>query len=246
MGNTQELSVQEQEQQLIHSIEANGNPNLLNQQGVSLYRLALQHGLPRLAKACHQLQACIVPPLRHGQSVLHFAVEQQQHGLVQAMLRDPQVYGHLKNSRDKAGRTPLHLAVLQNSPDLVALLLKYNAGAEIKDLQGVTPKQLALRSQPLSPEIVEQFTVEESVTTIRPTEENKQNSLTEALADSRVPAIPSAELDMFEVINKGSSCLVYRARWRGTEVAVKEFKQEYSTSPKELQKAPTLPSPRGR
>jgi serine/threonine protein kinase len=39
-----------------------------------------------------------------------------------------------------------------------------------------------------------------------------------------------------EMINRGSSCLVFRGKWRGSEVAIKQFTSEYSTSDKEMGK----------
>ena len=39
-----------------------------------------------------------------------------------------------------------------------------------------------------------------------------------------------------EMINRGSSCLVFKGKWRGSEVAIKQFTTEYSTSEKEMSK----------
>jgi sterile alpha motif and leucine zipper-containing kinase AZK len=51
-----------------------------------------------------------------------------------------------------------------------------------------------------------------------------------------VPIISSDELAFFEAINAGSSCVVYRAKWRGSNVAVKQIKLEFRNSQKELHK----------
>ena len=130
------------------------------------------------------------------------------------------------------GSTPLHLAVLHADPDMVALLLKYNASRYEKDQDGRSPIDYAFdSSSAAADEIIEQFSVEDTVI------ETKQPSLLEqSVSETKLPVITSADLEVHELISKGSSCQVYRGVWRDSEVAVKQFKTEYSSSPKEMQK----------
>jgi serine/threonine protein kinase len=53
---------------------------------------------------------------------------------------------------------------------------------------------------------------------------------------SCIPLIPGAELDFGEVISRGSSCEVIKGKWRGCEVAIKQFHDEYKENQKELSK----------
>jgi serine/threonine protein kinase len=57
----------------------------------------------------------------------------------------------------------------------------------------------------------------------------KKNAIT-------IPIISAQELTYSSQINKGSSCIVYKGRWRGTEIGIKEFKPEYKTTKKEMEK----------
>ena len=60
--------------------------------------------------------------------------------------------------------------------------------------------------------------------------------LEEALKASHVPVMRGEDLQFEEMLNRGSSCVVFKGRWRGCEVAIKQFKTEYSTGLKELSK----------
>jgi serine/threonine protein kinase len=51
-----------------------------------------------------------------------------------------------------------------------------------------------------------------------------------------IPVIPVSALELGEAISKGSSCVVYKGKWRGTTVCIKEFHDEYRTAPKEVSK----------
>lgn len=53
---------------------------------------------------------------------------------------------------------------------------------------------------------------------------------------SGIPLIPGAELILEEAISHGSSCEVIKGKWRGCEVAVKQFREEYKENQKELGK----------
>jgi len=50
-----------------------------------------------------------------------------------------------------------------------------------------------------------------------------------------IPIIRTYELTFEEQISKGSSCIVFKGRWRGSEVAIKQFNNEYKTTKKELE-----------
>jgi serine/threonine protein kinase len=60
--------------------------------------------------------------------------------------------------------------------------------------------------------------------------------LDEEIKQNCIPLIRGTELTFEEVINRGSSCEVFKGRWRGCEVAIKKFKDEYKQNPKELSK----------
>lgn len=57
-----------------------------------------------------------------------------------------------------------------------------------------------------------------------------------SVRDTGIPLIHGSDLVFHELINRGSSCEVYRAEWRGGEVAVKQFRASYKDNPKELSK----------
>ena len=72
--------------------------------------------------------------------------------------------------------------------------------------------------------------------TVTPEERGNFTFLEEALKASHVPVMKGEDLQFEEMINRGSSCVVFKGRWRGCEVAIKQFKTEYSTGLKELSK----------
>ena len=95
------------------------------------------------------------------------------------------------------------------------------------------PRPAILRSPtpdlPKKREVVKQRTM--------PTEDRGTFAfLEEALKASHVPVMRGEDLQFEEMLNRGSSCVVFKGRWRGCEVAIKQFKTEYSTGLKELSK----------
>lgn len=186
--------------------------------------------------------------------------------MVRMLLRDAAFFHVDKNSRDSTGKTPLHYAVAKSNCEIVALLLKYNANEDLADHNFMTPLKIAQVMQgPCVEELLDILTVKEhklSIVHSEPTYlmqdtsiESFQNKLADmsttkeaetlsspnflieaALRETGVPIIASTELTFGEVINRGSSCVVIRGRWRGSNVAVKQFKLEYRNSPKDLQK----------
>ncbi len=109
-----------------------------------------------------QAKAELSPPLEPHQSLLHYAVTHCKLQVAKIILRSPTVFPLMKHSRDKDGRTPLHLAVSRSSSEFVSLLLKYNSKPDIPDLNGITPRDLArCLTTPEACDILEQLTLED-------------------------------------------------------------------------------------
>ena len=119
--------------------------------------------------------------------------------------------------------------------DIVALLLKYNANKDLQDFNGKNPYDLALESKKNGIEgIIEQLNVEDCLAKpvhddIFPIKDQVSTQVTKetrleleksakifllekTLEESKVPVIKGDELELLEIINKGSSCLVYRGK----------------------------------
>ncbi|CAG9325326.1 unnamed protein product [Blepharisma stoltei] len=238
--------------------------NALNKEGYSPLRVSLEHGRVSMFKALYKAKALIIPELSQRKTPLHRAVELGHYKLAWMLLREHSLFGNFKNQQDAYGNTPLHVAVLKGNSDMVALLLKYNASRDVLNSSGKTPHELALESRSqMADEIIEQFTLEDCISKGNRTpilDENQPNReqrstqgskstlkveesieepitlLEQALADSRLTIIKGEELEFQDVLNRGSSCIVFKGKWRGSEVAIKQFKLEYSTSEKDLQK----------
>jgi hypothetical protein len=226
--------------------------------------------------------------LEEDQTPLHYAVLHSHYALAKAILRAGTLFPGVKNSRDARGQTPLHLAVLQGSPELVALLMKYNSNPTLPDLAGLTAQDLALACRtPFAIDIIEQVTAvdvmqkspqstrartysssrpQSSSSSPLPNEPHSKGGsshgskstlqsqaaepqtgdldvvtgeeidLEAEVRSSCIPLIPGAELDFGEVISRGSSCEVIKGKWRGCEVAIKQFHDEYKENQKELSK----------
>ena len=240
-------------------LESGLGVNSISRSGVSVLRASLENGLSSLFKYCYLRNAIMLPCLEHEQTPLHRSVQLGYLKLTSKLVRDPNLFWTSLNTQDEMGNTPLHIAVEIGSPDLVSLLLKYNSNRHIRNFAMKTPYDLAVELQSeMSSEIIEQLTVEDcisknidDVSPVREqgsTQETKNNAkivekdkenrqmLQKALEEYKIPVIRSSELKLMELINKGSSCLVFKGKWRGTEIAIKQFTDEYSTSDKEMGK----------
>lgn len=244
-----------------HLLQQGADPNSVNAKGKSCLRLALEQGNSQIYRILHQIGGEIIPPLDQ-ETPLHYAARSGHTKLVRMFLRNSKIFPSYKNAKDRNGRTPLHLATISGHSEVVALLLKYNCSTDQKDFQNKTAKDLALEFDHLQQsEILELLSSEELIvkapkvntqaskspymrrissksTHFSSMAESENNLLTlEVLSnDNMVPLIPSSDLKFAETINRGSSCVVFKGFWRGTPVAIKQFKIEYSTSPKELEK----------
>lgn len=256
--------------------------------GPSPLRAALEAGDAVCFLALSETEAPLFPPLEEDQTPLHYAVKHGHYALAKAILRAPNLFPTVKNARDLHGQTALHLAVHQGSPELVALLMKYNCSPTLPDLSGQTPQDLALTCHtPFAIDIIEQVTAvdvmqkspqstrarthsssrpQSSGSSPLPNEPHSKGGsshgskstlqtqaaepqpgdldvvageeldLEAEVRSSCIPLIPGSELSFGEVISRGSSCEVFKGKWRGCEVAIKQFHDEYKENQKELSK----------
>lgn len=136
----------------------------------------------------------------------------------------------LKNkidTQDDLGRTALHIAVENGNPDIVALLLKYNANKSLKNHSQKTPYDLALDSLSINAiEIIEQLTIEDHISNAYDTKIETLNKteffinfnhedrfvqvFQKLLKEHKICMIEKNELNTIKAINKGSSCLVFQ------------------------------------
>jgi len=246
-----DLIKQNQEKQALQLMKAGASPHTISSNGFSALRLALEMNQPALFRMLWEGEAQIVPELPNLQTPLHYAVVLNHYSMAWMLLREHSTFPSFKNKKDAKGCTPLHVAVQTSNPDMVALLLKYNVDRFVLDCKGRTPYELALESfSPLAEEIIEQFTMEDCLAKEKSISQAKEQGSTQgtseeevshfllekALLETRVPVIRSQEFDFLEVMSGGSSCLVFKGLWRSTEVAIKQFKVEYTNSEKDLQK----------
>ena len=264
MGNQQSSQIfrlinQGQEDKAIDLLHHLKNVNLLSSNGISVLRAGLEKGQMKLFKYCYIKNAILMPALEKGRTILHRAIELGHYDFTWKLLREGKLFKVLINEQDIEGKTPLHLAVEICNSDIVALMLKYNARKDIQDISGKTPYDLAYQSPHKGIEaILEQFNMEdclakpphEDVSPVRDqvsTQMSKETrvemersakvfSLEKTLEEYMVPIIKGEELEIGEIINKGSSCLVYNGMWKGKEVAVKQFTADYSESTKKMKK----------
>ena len=246
------------EEEALELLQSSSNINSISKSGVSIMRVALENGMFSIFKYCYLRQAIMLPCLEFDQTPLHRSVQLGFYNFTWKLIRDPKLFKGKIDVQDELGRTPLHIAVEIGSSDIVALLLKYNANRHLRNYSSKTPHDIAIESHTeMSDEIIEQLTIEdvmskmpvEDISPIREQgstqdsksvkyedeKENKRNLL-RALEEYKIPVISSSELKLFEMVNRGSSCLVFKGKWRGTDVAIKQFTTEYSTSDKEMSK----------
>lgn len=252
------LVSQKNEEEVLKVLQNGGNVNSISRTGVSLMRAALEKSLYSVYKFCLVHHAIMLPCLGLDQTPLHRTVSLNHYKFACKLIRNQEVLQTQLNACDDLGRTPLHIAVEIGSSDLVALLLKYNANRNLRNKDFKTPYDLAIESQTeMADEIIEQLSIEdylckvtnEDISPIReqgstqdttkiilgnPAENVK--AIERAVKDFRVPVIRSEELKLLELFSRGSSCLVFKGKWRGTEVAIKQFTVDYSESEKKLSK----------
>ena len=248
------------EEKALKLLQAPGNFNSISKSGVSVMRAALEKSLFSVFKYCYLNNSIMLPCLDLDQTPLHRAVRLGNYEFTSKLVRDLDFFQIKINSQDEIGRTALHLAVEVGSSDLVALLLKYNASRSLRNKGMKTPYDLAVESQAeLADEIIEQLSIEdylskittEDISPIRDqgsTQESKSNRvgfgesienntiIEKTVKEFKVPVIRSEELKLMEMISRGSSCLVFKGKWRGSEVAIKQFTIEFSESEKKLNK----------
>ena len=262
--------------------------NQADKWGRTPLRVALELGDVVVYKALQDRNARLSPSLPEGETPLHSAASHGHYDLTKQLLRASTATNKVKNARNAAGRTALHLAVLSGNAEMTALLMKYNCDPQVRDKNGLTARDLAVMSSaPLAQELVEQLSVEdvmdkanfESHTKTSPhappslnpsllpkrdkdpsthgSKSTNQDPLFEdsmprevatepvdtlastldlSVRDVGIPLIHGWELTFHELINRGSSCEVYRGEWRGGEVAIKQFRSSYKDNPKELGK----------
>ena len=256
------LAINAQEELKATTILSSGvSINSISNCGVSVLRASLRENSPNLFKICYRNKALMHPPLPSSQTPLHRAVFLGYSSFVLSLLRDPSSSFRAKNNDiDEEGRTALHLAVVIGNADLVALLIKYNATRNICDKLEKTPYQLACSSCCRDAyEIMEQLMIEDCLEAKpsaqrddertqqpnkfkkpeRRVEESGENFLEvfqELLSKNKINVIPQRDLKILEVINRGSSCLVFKGIWKGCEVAVKQFTKEYAKNLKRVKK----------
>ncbi|OMJ93998.1 hypothetical protein SteCoe_2914 [Stentor coeruleus] len=259
--NTQifRLINQGQEDEAIKCLQIQKNVNLLSSNGISVLRAALEKGQMKLFKYCYLRNAVLMPSLEKGRTILHRAIELGHYDLTWKLLRDSKTFKLSVDDQDINGKSSLHVAVELCDSDIVALLLKYNARKDLKDLTGKSPYDLALTIKyPGIEGILEQFNMEDylakpihdDISPVRDqvsTQVSKETKielekgaklffLEKTLEESKVPMIKGEELELQDIINKGSSCLVYKGKWRGSEIAIKQFTTDYSESDKKMKK----------
>jgi tRNA A-37 threonylcarbamoyl transferase component Bud32 len=249
----------DQEEDAIKLLEAQKTVDFVSNNGFSVQRLALEKGLSKLFKYCYLHNGVFVPGLEKNRNPLHRSVELGHYDFTWKLLQQTKIFKIIIDEQDLDGKTPLHIAVEAANSDIVALLIKYNARKDLKDFHGKTPYDIAFESKEFNMEgILEQFNMEDylakpSLDDISPikdqvsTQVSKETKiefeksaklflLEKTLEESNVPIIRGEDLELMEIINKGSSCLVFKGKWRGTEVAVKQFTSEYSESDKKMKK----------
>ena len=203
--------------------------NIISQSncGVSVLRASLEKGLFSIFKYCYNKDAEMSPPLPYHQTSLHRAVCLNHYNFCVGLLKEKNLLKNKIDTQDDLGRTALHIAVENGNPDIVALLLKYNANKSLKNHSQKTPYDLALDSLSINAiEIIEQLTIEDHISNAYDTKIETLNKteffinfnhedrfvqvFQKLLKEHKICMIEKNELNTIKVINKGSSCLVFQ------------------------------------
>jgi ankyrin repeat protein len=123
----------------------------------------LVNGDTYLYRVLYVTGAQLDPPLDDGRTPLHEAVWRSHSKLVSMLLRDSSCFHTDKNAQDSAGRTALHYAMMKDSPDISAILLKYSVDIGVRDACHQTAYDLAMELQgPCADELIDMLCVRES------------------------------------------------------------------------------------
>lgn len=180
-----------------------------------------------------------------GRTALHLAVLQGSPELVASLLK----YNCDQSLCDYSGATAKDLALESMAQGALEMVDQLSA-------EDVMNKPRSKRTHPplSKPILLPDFTPKEplsrgasshgSKSTLKSqasavppvTDEVSGVDLDEEIKQNCIPLIRGTELTFEEVINRGSSCEVFKGRWRGCEVAIKKFKSEYKQNSKELSK----------
>ena len=225
-----------EEEEVLKLLQTHCSVNSISKTGISVLRAALEQGMFSVFKYCYQHKAIMLPCIDYEQTALHRAVILGDYQFTNRVLRDPVLSRGQINIQDELGMTPLHLAVESGNSDLVSLLLKYNANRNIRNNDFKTPYDLAIINQgEMADEIIEQLTVEDyfskisiedispykelgstqgskSIHKVQPDEKEAKSLLEQAIEEYKVPIIKSEEIKLLEMINRGSSCLVFKGK----------------------------------
>lgn len=116
-------------------LQKGASPDSVGEDGETPLFVAARRNDPAVVYLLLRAGADILVRNRQGESVLHHANDCNVPLLVEA--------GALVNAQDARGRTPLHVAVELQDPEIVAALLKAGAARDLRDADGCTPLQRA-------------------------------------------------------------------------------------------------------
>ncbi|WP_454784678.1 ankyrin repeat domain-containing protein [Legionella sp. WA2024007413] len=118
--------------------------NHIDENGMSLFHLAVLSEKPAMIKALLQKKADPNTLDYAGKSPLHLAVKSGSHDLVRALL--PEINGANPNVLDGDGVPPLHYAIQLKQHKIVGSLLRRHANPDMQDKQGLTALHHAINS----------------------------------------------------------------------------------------------------
>ena len=131
-------------QQLSLLLHARASVDAMNGKGESALDVALFHAPIEMVDLLKSYGAKSSMTTADGGCLLHAAALQKRPDVLDAALSSLAKIGVDLNQQDRAGRTPLHVAVASGDPDLVFPLLKMKASTEVQADDGATPLRLAV------------------------------------------------------------------------------------------------------